>query len=73
MRMFLLISESEARCGGVTVGMPVVERVDVSAYRFSVPEIQKFFLTATTGDVFQLQDNEYIVALGTVQKASWFR
>ena len=37
------------------------------------PEIQKFFATAAVGDVFQLQENEYIIALGNLIRASWLR
>jgi hypothetical protein len=36
-------------------------------------EAQAFFETATVGDVFELQYGEYIIALGTLIRASWLR
>jgi hypothetical protein len=36
-------------------------------------EVQQFFVTAANGDVFQLQNDECIVALGNLVTASWLK
>jgi hypothetical protein len=73
MRAFFKIHEIGIEIEGVTHVLsqitPIAERDQSSR----LPELQCFFETAAVGDVFQVQANEHIVALGTVTQASWLR
>jgi hypothetical protein len=53
----------------------LVERVvNTRGSRFgNLAEVQKFFQEASVGDIFQLQHDEYIVALGNLIRASWLK
>jgi hypothetical protein len=52
---------------------PKVERIDSNSPCARGEEIRAFMETAPQGAVLQIQENEYIVALGPLVRASWMR
>jgi hypothetical protein len=73
MRAFILVREVESEIEGVTHFASAVEFINTNDHRFGFDEMRAFFATAAVGDVFQLQHDEHIVALGALTKASWLR
>jgi hypothetical protein len=75
MRAFVLIRDIETEIAGVT---HVVSRVEFlngfnRTHYDLLYETRAFFEIAAVGDVFQMQHNEYIVALGSLIQASWLK
>ena len=77
MRAFMLVRKVETEIEGVDYDFSRVEFINANGppfdTRFILPEIRSFLDTAATGDVFQVQHDEHIVALGEMTKASWLR
>jgi hypothetical protein len=74
MRAFLYVRTVEIPDEIGSSEASVIELVYSNSYRWAqLEEVQRFFTTAVNGDVFQFQDNECILALGNLIKASWMR